>query len=98
MGFRQGFLLDLVLKTMTSLRELGSHVELFLPRVYDDKRQLDGRVGGWHTLGLLALLIPLDQIFEGDLLKNRERTFIFRKTYFFLENFLELINKFERIF
>ena len=39
--------------------------------VDDDERQLDGRVGrGRAALRLLALLVPLDEVLEGDLLQS----------------------------
>ena len=39
--------------------------------VDDDEGQLDGRVGrGRAALHLLPLLVPLDEVLEGDLLKK----------------------------
>ena len=41
-----------------------------LGRVDDDEGQLDGRVGRrWAALHLLALLVPLHEVLEGDLLQ-----------------------------
>ena len=41
--------------------------------VDDDEGQLDGRVGrGRAALHLLPLLVPLDEVLEGDLLKKSQ--------------------------